>query len=168
MQPRVRRTWQLLNFRFEHGNTSIALGQDGEDVNGIDALRDMLQAVGAPGAYREEHHALRPCLVPRRHQLRREGLITLDGAQLAPDFESSPTGIVNQEEMGFRIFANVTKRDVLPIASVIDETDGRFIDHAQETRRASPVLNVGLAGSVGGRQENPGLIFDEGFELRRD
>jgi hypothetical protein len=64
-----------------------------------------------PVSFTVASDALRPCLVPRR--LRRESLITLDGAELTRNFESSPTGVVNQEEMGFRIFANVAERDVL-------------------------------------------------------
>jgi hypothetical protein len=48
----VRRTAQTLDFRFEPGNTSVALRQRGGDLKRIDALRDMLRTVGIPGDYR--------------------------------------------------------------------------------------------------------------------
>ena len=47
--------------------------------------------------------------------------------------------------MRFRVLREIAERNVLSISDEIDETERRFVQHAQESRGTAPVLDVGLA-----------------------
>src|SRR5208282_3221586 len=70
--------------------------------------------------------------------------------------------------MRLRVFFEVAERDVLTVSGIVDEADSLLIEHSQKAHRTAAMLNVRLAGGVCGREECAVLLFDEGFQFRRD
>src|SRR6267143_6062273 len=136
-QSLARSASQLLNLNLEPLDALIAFGERGSDVSGVDACGDMSGTVGVPGKYRKEHDPLGLSLVSDRHQSGGERLIAFRGAQLSPHLEPTPACVVDQEQMCFRVLFQVAQGDVLPIADVVDKTNGSFIEHAYEAPGAT-------------------------------
>ncbi len=106
----------------------------------LEALRDVLRAVGVPRRDREQDRLLRPRLVALRHQARDERVIVLDHARLAPDLHAAAMRIVDQKQMRLGIFREIAERDVLPVAGEIGERHRALVEHVQEARRPAAVL----------------------------
>ena len=59
-----------------------------------------------------------------------ERIVTFDNAGVAPNLDALPLRVVDQKQMRLRIVFEVTLRDVLPIASKIDEGNVAVIEHS--------------------------------------
>src|SRR5262245_56822451 len=70
--------------------------------------------------------------------------------------------------MRLRIVAEITLTDVLPVTGKIDKRDGAVVEHAQESRWTTAMLDVRLALGINGGKEDARLCLDEGFQVRRD
>src|SRR5262245_6807231 len=70
--------------------------------------------------------------------------------------------------MRLRIVAEITLSDVLPVTGKIDKSDGAVVEHAQESRWTTAMLDVGLTLGINGGKEDAHLCLNEGFQVRRD
>jgi hypothetical protein len=65
--------------------------------------------------------------------------------------------IVDEKQLGLRIIRQIALRDVLPVASKIDEADGLVVEDAQEAGRPAAVLDVGLPLAIDGGKKDARL-----------
>ena len=72
-----------------------------------------------------------------RHQVGQQRSVVLDDARFPPELDALAIGVVDQEQMGFRILGEVALSDELPIAAKVGEGDGLLVEHAQEARIAA-------------------------------
>ena len=86
----------------------------------------MLGAVHVPGLDGEQDDPLRAGLIAMVEQLLDQGIIILDHPGAAPQLDSLPAREIDQEEEGAVVFRQVSKRDVLPVAAVVGESE-RFL-----------------------------------------
>src|SRR5262249_5488173 len=76
--------------------------------------------------------------------------------------------VIDEEQMRLCIVAEITLGDVLPVASIIDKSDGVIVEHAQESRRTAAMLDVRLTLGIDGGEEAAHLRLDEGLTVRCD
>lgn len=76
--------------------------------------------------------------------------------------------VVDQKEMRLGVVLQIAKADVLPVADKVDEAQCLVIKNLEESGRSAPVLNIGLALAVRGRQKDAGLGFDERLQVGSD
>ncbi len=112
------------NLLFEAFDAPVALGKCGCHVGRLEALRNMLRAIGIPGRDGEQDDLLGARLVVLRHQLRHQLGIVLDDARRAPDLDALPCGIVDQEQESLGVVGQIALRDELPVAGEIGKADG--------------------------------------------
>ena len=96
---------ELANNIMKLGDAPVLLGQCLRDVGRLEPLRNMLRAVGVPGRDGEQDHLFGPRTVVCGHQSRRKFGVALDDAGSAPDLDAPPMGIVDQEQIGLRVFS---------------------------------------------------------------
>src|ERR1043166_4190925 len=159
---------QPLHFRLQRRDPLIALGERGRHVGRLEALGNVLGAIGVPGGNGEEDHLLGTGAVAFRHQLRGQIGCALDDARRAPNLHALAVGVVDQEQKGICVVREIPERDVLAVAGVIDEAERDVVDDPQEAGRAAAVLHVRLPGRVGGGEEHARLRLDERTQIRRD
>lgn len=133
---------QPRDFGFQLGDTSIALSQRCSHICGIQSLRDVLRAVCIPRQHVYENDALNPRFVADALKARIEICIVFDHTGVSPDLDPLSIGVVDQKEMSLRIVTKITDRNVLPVAGEVGKSDGLVAEHAQESRRAAPVLKM--------------------------
>src|SRR6266849_8344581 len=63
-------------------------------------------------------------------------------------------GVVHQEDVGLRVFGEVSLGDVLPVAAVIGERQRVLVQNLDEAFGPAAMLDIGLSISGGGSQEH--------------
>src|SRR5258706_2229441 len=96
------------------------------DVSRLEALRDVLRAIGVPGADPEFEHLLAARFVIGRHQLREQCGIVFDDASLPPDLEAAAVRVVDQKQKRLRIFREVAGGDELAGSAAVSPTQDGF------------------------------------------
>src|SRR5882757_10047442 len=154
-----------LDFRLQRLDPPVAFRECRCDIRGLEALWDMLWAIGVPGCHLNQERLFGPRPIALGHELRDQGAVTFDHPSLAPDLHPLAVRIVDQEQVDLGIVGKVALRDILPVAGEVCERDGVLVKYAQETRRSAAMLDIGLAVGVDGREEDAGLCRDELREI---
>jgi hypothetical protein len=87
---------------------------------------------------------------------------------VSPDLDAPAMRVIDQEQVGFRVFRQISERYVLAISDEIHEGDRLLIEHLQKSGWSTPVLNGRLPVQVCGGQEDAALRFDEAPEFGCD
>ena len=154
--------------RFEFLDSFIALAQFGFHVLGLEAPRNVLRAIGVPGAHAKHDRLFDPGTVVVWPQALQDLRIGVHHTRLSPDLHASPLGVVDEEQLRARILCQVAESDVLPVAAEVGEGQRVFIEQVQESGRAAAMLNIRLPFEVRGREKEATLRGDEPAKIRRD
>ena len=87
---------------------------------------------------------------------------------MAPDLDTTTTGIFHQENERPGILRKISQRDVLPIAAEVGKAQRFLVHFFKKSRRTTPVLNVGLPLGVRRSQVEHVQFRKEGFQFRSD
>ena len=153
-RPRCAQSDEL---RLQVRNPTVALRDDCGHLGGFKSLGNVLRAIGVPRTNLEYDDLRRARLVALGHQPLGQVRVTFDDPRVAPELHALSMRIVDQEQMRLRILGEVAKRDVLPVADEVDETDGliysknpthsrwrSFVETQHPTQSSSTVDALGL------------------------
>jgi len=107
------RAAQLFNLRLERSDAALAFLKRSGDIGRLEALRNMLRAIGVPGLDFQHDNLFRAGLVTVRHQFGEERRIAFHNPRFAPDFDSAPVRIIDQEQVDLGIIGEVAERNIL-------------------------------------------------------
>ena len=113
----------------------------------------------------KKHDLLTLRLVSRRHQAGDQRRIVLNHLRRAPQLDPPSVAVVDQEQVRLGVLQQIAAADELAVAPKIGKGNGRRIQHPEKTRRAATVLDVRLAGSIGGGEKNAGLLTNEDGQI---
>lgn len=155
------------HFRLELGDAPLGIAERSFDVGRVDLLWDMLAAIDGPGFDLEQDDLLGIGMIAAGHEPLRQLLVAADDACPSPDLDPALIGVVRQEQKRLRILGEVSRRDVLPIAGVVDEAQRPVINDTDETLGPAAMLDVGAPHRARRSQIDTVALGEERLEIRR-
>src|SRR5882757_9800688 len=126
----------------------------------------MIGAVPVPGQYGKYDGPLDAGRIGGVREASKKWRFTRN-RRAAPQLEPPLLGIVHEEHERTPVFGKVANADVLPVAGVFGKCDRALIQHFQESRRSSAVLDIRLTVGACGRKKCGIPSANERYGVRR-
>src|SRR5215471_1105470 len=137
-------------------------------VGGVDLLRNVTRAVDVPGGHVEEDDPLGPPFRFWRQKPLDERRVVLDHTRATPDLDPALPRVVHEEQEGAIVLRQIAERDVLPVASEVDEAERLVVEDAEKSRGAAAMLDIRLPIRAGGSKIETVTLGQEGRQLGGD
>ena len=102
------------------------------------------------------------------NQFRQQGFVTLDDLRRTPKLRAALPHVVHDENVGARVLGEIARSDVLPVATIVRESQRLVVERAEKSPRTAAMLDIGLPLGAGRRQIKRTCFSDGSRKIGRN